>query len=128
MKNKLERNKETAIAFYDMMFNQCRPVEAVRTYVGDVYVQHNPSMGNGKKCFIDYYTRLAEENPAKRVHFKQVIAEGNFVVLHCHQELPGSLGFAGIDIFRFDEDGKIVEHWDVLQEIPKKASNTNSMF
>ena len=124
----IERNKENALAFYDLMFNQSRPIQAVRDYVGDVYVQHNSAVGNGKKAFVDYYTKLAEENPEKRMHFKRVIAEGSLVMLHCFQEMPGSTGIARIDIFRHDENGKIVEHWDVVQDIPKKCANNNSMF
>lgn len=128
MKPPIERNKDTALAFYDMMFNKGQPTEAVRQFVGDVYVQHNPIIGNGKKAFIDYFERMADEHPAKKVEIRRVIAEGNYVVLHCHQEFPGENAVAGMDIFRFDENGKICEHWSVLQESPKKSANNNSMF
>ncbi len=128
MDDRLERNKQNVMAFYDMAFNQCKPAEAIELYAGEVYIQHNPHVGNGKTAFIDYFTRLAEEYPGKRVYFERAIAEGDLVVVHTRQEWPGDSDWASMDIFRVDANGKVVEHWDVLQEVPEASANDNTMF
>lgn len=128
MADQIEKNRQHAMAFYDLMFNQCNPEEAIEKFVGNEYIQHNPEVGDGKEAFKDYFRSMAKEFPGKRVTFKRSIAEGSYVVLHCHQEWPGDHEYAGIDIFRFDKDGKIVEHWDVLQVIPETSKNNNTMF
>ena len=118
----LEANKANVVAFYDMMFNQNEPRQTIETYVGDEYIKHIPQVVSDKERFIDYFERMAADYPGNRV-----LAGGNYVVLHCHQIWPDE-EYAGIDIFRLDENSKVVEHWDVLQTLPETGANPNGMF
>lgn len=124
----LEIMKRDVIAFYEMMFNESRPREAIERYAGEEYIQHNPHVANGRQGFIEYFERMAAEYPDKRVEVKRAFAEDRHVILHCHQIWPDGLEYAGIDIFRLDDAGKIVEHWDVLQELPETSAHDKGMF
>ena len=97
-------------------------------YVGDEYIQHNPLVGNGPEPFIAYFERMQTEYPEKSIKFVRCIAEGDLVALHTHQCWPGGDEYVTMDFFRFDSKGKIVEHWDAMQEIPDFSANGNTMY
>ena len=126
----LERNKAHVIAFYDLMFNQCQPALAIERYAGATYTQHNPEVPDGKAAFITFFEKMAVEYPGKSIRFKRVFAEGDFVTLHGEHVFPGPQGgsWAAIDLFRLDENGKLVEHWDVLQKVSGQSANGNGVF
>ena len=117
MQNNLEANMQNAIAFYRRAYLG-DPAKAVEMYVGAEYIQHNPLVGNGKQAFIDYFTEMAEQYPGKEIEFVRTVAEGDLVALHTHQTWPGNEEYVTMDFFRFDADGKIIEHWDAIQEVP----------
>ncbi len=122
----LEQNKKLVTAFYDAAINQ-KNYDAAVKYLGAEYKQHNPTAANGKeglKAFIDF---LKARFPSQRGEIKRVVAEGDLVVLHVHSTRGDGPGRAIVDIFRV-KDGKVVEHWDVIQDIPEKAANSNGMF
>lgn len=127
MKHDLKANKQNAIAFYRMAYLG-NPREAVERYVGAEYIQHNPLVGDGTGLFIEYFERMAREHPDKDIEFVRVVAEGDLVALHTHQTWPGDEHYVTMDFFRFDEDGKIVEHWDSIQQIPDESQNGNKMY
>lgn len=122
-----ERNKENAIAFYRTAYLG-NPKLAVEKYVGNEYIQHNPDVANGTYGFIEYFERMQREYPEKSIDFVRCIAEGDLVALHTHQIWPGNDEYVTMDFFRFDEGGKIVEHWDAIQQIPKSSANENTMY
>ena len=123
----LEQNKENAIAFYEMAYLG-HPKKAIDDYVGNEYIQHNPDVAYGLKGFIDYFERMQTEYPDKSIEFVRCIAEGELVALHTHQTWPGNDQYVTMDFFRFDNNGKIYEHWDAIQQIPKSSNNPNMMY
>lgn len=127
MTQNLNTNKTNAIEFYKMSYNG-EPRKAVELFVGADYIQHNPLVGDGSKPFITYFERMAKEYADKSIEFVRAIAEGDLVALHTHQVWPGNQEYVTMDFFRFDENGKIVEHWDAMQEIPTTSENGNTMY
>jgi predicted SnoaL-like aldol condensation-catalyzing enzyme len=127
MTTQLKQNKANAVAFYQMAYLG-EPAKAVEMFVGDEYIQHNPVVANGKQGFINYFDEMQRDYPNKQIKFLRCIAEGDMVALHTHQIWPGNDQYVTMDFFRFDENGKIVEHWDSIQEVPEGSANGNSMF
>ena len=124
---KLEANKKVVVEFYDLALNKM-DFEAASKHFGPRYIQHNPNAPDGIEGFRQFIAMRKERTPNARSEIKRVIAEGDLVVLHVHGvREPGQRGVAIIDIFRL-ENGKIVEHWDVVQPIPEKPANDNGMF
>ena len=123
----IEANKENAIAFYKTAYLG-NPAAAVERYVGAEYIQHNPLVADGTEAFIAYFDLMHAEFPGKTIEFVRAVAEGDLVALHTHQVWPDGDEYVTMDFFRFDEAGKIVEHWDSIQDIPDDTLNGNSMY
>lgn len=127
-KRQMEQNKKNVIAFYDAAINK-KDFDAARKYMGDKYIQHNPVAADGPEGLKGFIAFLKEKFPNAKSEFKRVFADGDYVIVHVHAvREPGTRGNAIIDIFRVDRKGKVVEHWDVIQPIPEKAANNNTMF
>ena len=122
-----EQNQRNAIAFYQMAYLG-DPASAVERYAGAQYIQHNPAVADGKQAFIDYFEEMARNFPDKSIKFVRAIAQSDLVALHTHQTWPGGDEYVTMDFFRFDENGKIVEHWDAIQQIPESSANDNAMY
>ncbi len=122
-----EANKKAVVELYDKALNQ-KDFAAASKYFGPRYIQHNPTAPDGIAGFEKFLAFLREKFPASHSEIKRVFADGDYVILHVHAvREPGTRGAAIVDIFRL-ENGKIVEHWDVRQEVPEKAANDNGMF
>ncbi len=128
MDEQLEANKKIIREWHDLIIRQHRPEDAAAKYLGKEYRQHNPNAADGPEAFIGFMKWLAQTYPEFRSESKRMIAEGNYVVEHSHLILkPGERGVAVVDIYRI-ENGKILEHWDVVQDVPETSKNDNSMF
>ena len=122
-----EANKKAVLEFYDKALNQ-KDFDAASKYLGPRYIQHNPGAPDGIEGFKKFIEFQREKFPNAKSEIKRAFAEGDYVILHVHGvREPGDRGVAIVDIFRL-ENGKIVEHWDVVQPIPEKTANNNGMF
>ncbi|AJG91393.1 ester cyclase (plasmid) [Bacillus tropicus] len=122
-----EKNKKMVVDFYNEVFNK-HNIDIIPKYVSEDYKQHNPFVADGRKAFMDFFKEDFVKNPNSSAEVKRVVAEGDTVALHVHSRTNSQdKGVAIVDIFRI-KDGKIVEHWDVIQEIPSEAANNNTMF
>jgi predicted SnoaL-like aldol condensation-catalyzing enzyme len=120
----LEENKRTVVEFYELAFNGKQPEQAVEKYVGSEYIQHNPQAPDGAEAFIGFVKAFPEAN----VDIRRVVAEGDIVVTHSLLKFtPDDRGTVAVDLFRL-QDGKVVEHWDVLQPFPEESANPHPMF
>jgi predicted SnoaL-like aldol condensation-catalyzing enzyme len=122
-----EANKKTVLEFYEMGLNR-KDFDAAAKFIGPRYVQHNPTAPDGPEGFKAFLNFLREKFPDSHSEIKRVFADGDYVILHVHSvREKGSRGRAIVDIFKL-EDGKIVEHWDVVQDVPENSANANGMF
>jgi predicted SnoaL-like aldol condensation-catalyzing enzyme len=124
-----EKNKELVTAFYELAINQKKPTESAGRYIGLPYTQHNPEVPkDGPDGFIQFIEGMFKKHPGLRVTIHKAVADGNVVALHVHLKRDESdPGIAVAEFFRV-EDGRIVEHWDVMQPVPEKTASGNAMF
>ena len=127
-KAQVEKNKEIAVAFFNMIFNEHKVAEAFELYADPIYIQHNPLAATGAQPAIDFLGPYLEATPEASAEIKRVIAERDLVAIHNNPKANAEdRGRAVVDIFRL-ENGKVVEHWDVVQDVPEKSMNENTMF
>ena len=130
-----KKHVETVMALYDEMINKNQPAAAVQKYCRPDYIQHNPLIPTSAKSLGDFFGQVISAHKYLHVVVYKVVASGDYVFAHVnfvniYSDDPDDRGIAGVDMYRFDANGKIAEHWDVLQEVPEpgKSANTNGMF
>ncbi|MDR3398038.1 MAG: nuclear transport factor 2 family protein [Pandoraea sp.] len=120
-------NKQAVLAFYEAGLNR-KDFDAARQYLGSQYIQHNPNAADGVEGFGKFLDFLRKNQPNSHSDIVRAFADGDYVILHVRKvPHPGDLPIAIVDIFRLDK-GKIVEHWDVSQQVPAKTVSGNPMF
>jgi predicted SnoaL-like aldol condensation-catalyzing enzyme len=118
--NRAVRNKDNVLALYELMINQKKSEEATARFLSPDYIQHNPLIADGSLALGQYFGKVTRERAKARVVVHRIVAVGDYVFAHVNflnlfNDDPQDTGVAGVDIYRFDADGKAVEHWDVLQ-------------
>jgi len=133
--SRAQRNHDNVLAFYDLMINQRKPVEACARYLTTDYIQHNPLIPTGGAALGTFFGEVMKNRPHFHVKVHRLIASGDWVRAHVnfinlYSDEPDDRGIAGVDIFRINADSKVAEHWDALQAVPDPATaaNTNTMF
>ena len=122
-----ELNKKNVAEFYNLVINE-KNFDAASKYLGSHYTQHNPTAADGAEGLKAFIQFLRDNYPNAHSEIKRVFADGDYVILHVHSiREPDTRGRAIFDLFKL-EDGKIVEHWDAVQDIPEKSANNNGMF
>jgi predicted SnoaL-like aldol condensation-catalyzing enzyme len=124
-RKKLEANKKLVADFYQELFGD-KNIDAIDKYIGDTYIQHNPALPDGKDVLKQGATQWFKGAPKEKIDIQHLGADGNFVYIHTKAKM-GDKTNSVIDIFRI-ENGKITEHWDVIQEVPKTSANPHPMF
>jgi predicted SnoaL-like aldol condensation-catalyzing enzyme len=128
MNEKFERNKKNVAAFYDLIINKKDYETAKALYIGPRYKQHNPLVKDYPEGLREFIEFLKTNHPNARSEIVRMFADGDYVILHVHSVRPPEIHRAIVEIFRLTEDGKIDEHWDVIQEVPAQSANPNGMF
>jgi predicted SnoaL-like aldol condensation-catalyzing enzyme len=124
-KMEIENNKKMVADFYQELFGD-KNIDAIDKYIGDVYIQHNPGVTDGKEALKNAVKVWFKGAPKEKIDIQHLAADGNFVYIHTKSKRGNEI-YSVIDIFRI-ENGKIVEHWDVMQEVPKESVNQHPMF
>lgn len=139
------RNKDAVLALYEQMINQKKSKEATARFLRPDYVQHNPLIPDGAAALGEYFGQVTRDRAKARVVVHRIMAVDDYVFAHVNflnlfNDDPQDKGVAGVDIYRFDADGKAVEHWDTLQVVgsPQNSApwvapnipsaNTNGLF
>lgn len=121
----LEANKKMVAEFYQQLFGDKNP-EVILKYLAESYIQHNPSLPDGRDAIYNAVKVWFKDAPKEKVDIQRIAADGDLVYLHVRSKM-GAKTVAVVDIFRI-ENGKIAEHWDVIQEVPEKSANSHPMF